>query len=89
MLRLTPGCGVMLMSLQVEIRACGSWGAPIIVDVNNVIREVYVDGKMTWQGTIKFINSFPSPRRAGLFALISVLSVEAAGVIAFKVGLCS
>lgn len=35
------------VSHEVEIRACGSWDAPIIVDVNNVIREVYVEGRMT------------------------------------------
>ena len=69
-----------------EIRACTSKEDPIIVDVNNVVRQVFVDGNMSWQGTIRFINSFPSPRRAGLFALISVLSVEDDGVIAFKVG---
>jgi hypothetical protein len=40
---------------------------------------------MTWQGTIKFINSFPSPRRAGLWVLVSVLSIEQAGRIYLKV----
>lgn len=73
--------------LQVEIRACTSREAPIIVDANNVFRQVYVSGRMTWQGTIKFINSFPSTRRAGLWVLISVLSIEDAGRIYMEVGL--
>jgi hypothetical protein len=42
---------------------------------------------MVWQGSIKFINSFNSPRRGGLFELVSVLSVEGDGLIAFKVSL--
>lgn len=71
--------------LQVDIRACTSREAPIIVDANNVFRQVYVDGRMTWQGTIKFINSFPSPRRAGLWVLVSVLSIEEAGRIYMQV----
>lgn len=78
---LSCGCHV----LQVEIRACTSRDAPIVVDANNVFRQVYVDGHMTWQGTIKFINSFPSIRRAGLWVLISVLSIEDAGRICMNV----
>lgn len=55
------------------------------MDVNNLLQQVYVYGTMEWQGSIKFINSFPSPRRGGLFPLISVLSVEGDGMVAFKV----
>jgi hypothetical protein len=70
---------------QVSIRACRSPSAPVVVDVNNLLQQVYVYGRMSWQGSIRFINSFPSPRRAGLFPLISILSVERDGVIEFKV----
>jgi hypothetical protein len=56
------------------------------VDVNNLQQQIYVYGEMRWEGNIKFINSFPSQRRAGLFPLISILSVEQDGIIAFKVG---
>ena len=49
---------------------------------------MFVFGSMTWQGTIRFINTFPSQRRGGLFPLISVLSVEGDGVIDFKVSEC-
>jgi hypothetical protein len=69
------------MPLQVAIRSCSSPDNPIIVDVNNKFRQVFVWGNMSWQGSIKFINSFPSPRRGGLWALISVLSIEQAGAI--------
>jgi hypothetical protein len=51
------------------------------VDVNNKFRQVFVWGNISWQGSIKFINSFPSPRRGGLWALITVLSIEQAGAI--------
>lgn len=57
---------------------------PIIIDISNLAQQIYVYGTMTWQGSIRFINSFPSPRRAGLFPLISILSVEGDGVIAFN-----
>jgi hypothetical protein len=57
------------------------------VDVNNLLQQVYVYGLMEWQGSIKFINSFPSPRKGGMFALVSVLSVERDGIVEFKVGL--
>jgi hypothetical protein len=71
---------------QVTIRACtGDVSKPIIVDVNNLQQQIYVYGEMRWEGNIKFINSFPSQRRAGLFPLISILSVEQNGIIAFKV----
>jgi hypothetical protein len=56
------------------------------VDVNNLQQQIYVYGQMHWEGNIKFINSFPSQRRAGLFPLISILSVEKDGIIALKVG---
>ncbi|WIA08255.1 hypothetical protein OEZ85_007699 [Tetradesmus obliquus] len=69
----------------VTIRACtGDASQPIIVDVNNLQQQIYVYGEMRWEGNIKFVNSFPSPRRAGLFPLISVLSVEQDGIIGFK-----
>lgn len=71
--------------LQVEIRACTSAQDPVIVDINNALQQVYVYGSMVWAGSIKFINTFPSPRRGGLFALVSVLSVEGDGVIEFRV----
>lgn len=71
---------------QVTIRACtGDASQPIIVDVNNLQQQIYVYGEMRWEGNIKFVNSFPSQRRAGLFPLISVLSVEQDGIIGFKV----
>jgi hypothetical protein len=69
------------MSPQVAIRSCSGPDNPIVVDVNNIFRQVYVWGNMSWQGSIRFKNSFPSPRRGGLWALISVLSIEQAGVI--------
>jgi hypothetical protein len=79
--------GVLCSVLQVTIRACtGDASKPIIVDVNNLQQQIYVHGQMHWEGNIKFINSFPSQRRAGLFPLISILSVEHDGIIAFKVG---
>jgi len=71
-----------MLCSQVELRACTG---PIVVDVNNLLQQVYVYGSMVWQGSIKFINSFPSPRRGGLFSLVSVLSVEGDGVVEFKV----
>lgn len=71
--------------LQVEIRACTSAQDPIIVDINNALQQVYVYGTMVWAGSIKFINTFPSPRRGGLFALVSVLSVEGNGTVEFRV----
>lgn len=75
--------------MQVDIRSCRGHDEPIIVDCNNVFRlmhgPLYVWGNMTWQGSIKFINSFPSPRRGGFWALISVLSIENDGVIHLKV----
>jgi hypothetical protein len=55
------------------------------VDVNNLLPQVYVYGVMEWQGSIKFVNSFPSPSRGGMFAIVSVLSAERDGVIGFKV----
>jgi hypothetical protein len=73
--------------VQVEIRACSSAQDPVIVDVNKALQQVYVYGEMVWQGSIKFINSFNSPRRGGLFELVSVLSVEGDGLIAFKVSM--
>jgi hypothetical protein len=71
--------------LQVEIRACTSTQDPIIVDINNAMQQVYVFGTMVWAGSIKFINTFPSPRRGGMFALVSVLSVEGNGSVEFRV----
>ena len=68
------------------IRACtGDASNPIVVDVSNLQQQIYVYGEMRWEGNIKFVNSFPSQRRAGLFPLISVLSVEQDGIIGFKV----
>eukprot|EP00879_Flechtneria_rotunda_P008456 GHRR01008858.1.p1 GENE.GHRR01008858.1~~GHRR01008858.1.p1 ORF type:complete len:979 (+),score=314.62 GHRR01008858.1:172-3108(+) len=71
-------------AMQVNIRACQDPRRPIIVDINNKQQQIYVYGRITWSGTIKFINSFPSPRRAGLAPLISVLSVEQDGIISFQ-----
>lgn len=71
---------------QVDIRACtGDVNAPIIVDVNNLQQQIYVYGFMRWAGNIKFINSYPSPRRAGMWPLISILSVEEDGIVEFEV----
>jgi hypothetical protein len=79
--------GVLCSVSQVTIRVCtGDASKPIIVDVNNLQQQIYVYGQMHWEGNIKFINSFPSQRRAGLFPLISILSVEHDGIIAFEVG---
>lgn len=77
-----------LTCLQVQIRACTSAEEPVIVDINNALQQIYVSGSMIWQGSIKFINTFPSPRRGGMFALISVLSVEGDGVVEFRVSAC-
>lgn len=79
---------------QVEIRACtGDVNTPVIVDVNYLQQQIYVYGFMRWAGNIKFINSYPSPRRAGLFPLISILSVEEDGIVEFEVrrtrGVCA
>lgn len=48
-------------------------------------QQIYVYGNMTWQGSIKFINPFPSPRRGGMVELISVLSAEGDGKVEFRV----
>eukprot|EP00775_Hariotina_reticulata_P011706 gene11706-11851_t len=70
---------------KVEIRACGQDSdRPIIVDINNLQQQIYVYGFMRWHGNMKIINSFPSPRRAGLFPLVSILSVEDEGIIEFS-----
>jgi hypothetical protein len=72
--------------VQVVVRACtGDPSRPIIVDVNNLQQQIYVYGAIRWEGNIKFVNSWPSPRRGGLFPLISVLSVEGNGTIEFQV----
>jgi hypothetical protein len=70
---------------QVEIRACTSRDAPIIIDCNNIFRQFYINGSVTWRGSIKFINSYPSPRRGGLWELPSPISIEDAGQIHMKV----
>jgi hypothetical protein len=78
-------CCLLLSHGQVEIRACTSRESPIIVDCNHVYSQFFVDGIMTWRGTIKFINSYPSLRRAGLWELISPLHIEKAGQLHFQV----
>lgn len=89
----TPATCVCRMQLlphncmQVIIRACtGDSKRPIIVDINNLQQQIYVYGEMHWEGDIKIINSYPSPRRGGLFPLISIMSVEENGTIWLKVG---
>jgi hypothetical protein len=57
----------------------------VIVDINHALQQIYVYGQMVWQGSIKFINPYPSPRRGGMVELISVLSVEMDGVVEFRV----
>eukprot|EP00878_Enallax_costatus_P022137 GHUV01023476.1.p1 GENE.GHUV01023476.1~~GHUV01023476.1.p1 ORF type:complete len:648 (+),score=136.49 GHUV01023476.1:46-1944(+) len=75
----------MNISHHVEIRACtGDINNPIIVDINNLQQQIYVYGFVRWAGNIKFTNSYPSPRRAGLYPLISILSVEENGIIEFE-----
>jgi hypothetical protein len=78
-------CCSVLCCAQVEIRACTSRESPIIVDCNNVFSQFFVEGNMTWRGTIKFINSYPSMRRAGLWELISPFHIDKAGQLHFQV----
>jgi hypothetical protein len=79
-------CSCCVWVWQVEIRACkGSADDPIIVDTNRLGQFICVYGYMLWQGNIKFTNIEPPPRRAFLYPLVSSLSVEQDGIVAFEV----